>query len=193
MNFRGSLPLAALLTLMGLSGSLAARTQDEAIERCRLADSAEERIVCLEAALRGVPIESDSPEPIVDEEQEPPLVVAVPPQATKDEAAPEPLPEPQPARDLGAEQVAARAAARGSAAPPVSLHASVVNAEVIHFQRLQVTLDNEQVWRQIRGDNQRINAAGVSGQSVEISASSLGGYRMRLNEMARTVRVERIR
>lgn len=191
MNFRGSLPLCGLAALMALVGSLGVSTQDDAIERCRLADTAEERIACLEAALRGVPVEHHGPEPTVAKEHEPSLVVSALPRAIKEEPTADPLPAS--ARELGAEQVAARAAARRSAASPASLHASVVRSEVIHFQRLQVTLDNEQVWRQIRGDNQRINAASVTGQSVEISESSLGGYRMRLNEMARTVRVERIR
>jgi pyruvate/2-oxoglutarate dehydrogenase complex dihydrolipoamide acyltransferase (E2) component len=145
-----------------------ALAQDSVIERCRDEPSDAARIACLEAALEK-------------------------PAAAPD-AAPEPAAAPEtsaPPAAIGAEQVEARnrtgadlLSARGL---PVAAYTTVP------YRRLQVDLQNGQVWRQIEGDTQRIRVNLERNQTVDIEESGLGGYKLRLNEMSRTIRVERIR
>ena len=168
---------------------------DDPIERCRQADSDRQRIACLEAALRG---SDEIPQTVTETAQETP-----PQEPTPAASAPELAPEPDPiaevaptepeGADLGSEQVTARRARASEEEPAPRLQAAVASVEIVPFQRLQVTLDNGHVWRQIRGDTQRINERRAANQTVEIWESNLGGYRMRMNEMARTIRVERVR
>ena len=56
-----------------------------------------------------------------------------------------------------------------------------------------MTLENGQVWRQIKGDTQQVRVDLERNQTVDIEESSLGGYKLRLNEMRRTIRVERVK
>lgn len=99
------------------------------------------------------------------------------------------------ADQFGASQVAARTASRTPAShtPSDRLVARIAQVSVVPYQRLEVTLDNGQVWRQIAGDSQRLNERHVDGNTVDIWEARLGGYQMRLNEISRTIRVERIR
>jgi hypothetical protein len=69
---------------------------------------------------------------------------------------------------------------------------AVASYTVVPFEKLQVTLENGQVWRQIKGDTQKIRVDLQRNQTVDIEESSLSGYKMRLNEMRRTIRVERV-
>jgi hypothetical protein len=170
MNIRyrfGAWTGAAALAALGMSAA-AAHAQD-AVERCRQSADDQARIACLEAALQ---------------QQSEPAPAVVPPPAEPSAAAP--------SRELGAEQVAARASVR-SAEPSERVQARLAAAETIPFRRLQLTLDNGQVWRQIEGDTQRVSVRADTDTSVEIWEARIGGYRMRLNELARTIRVERVR
>lgn len=99
------------------------------------------------------------------------------------------------ADQFGASQVAARTASRTPAShtPSDRLAARIAQVSIVPYQRLEVTLDNGQVWRQIAGDRQRLNERHVDGNTVDIWEARLGGYQMRLNEISRTIRVERIR
>lgn len=156
--------------------------EPDPIERCRQASTDQERIACLEEALRALQPQSEKAEVAAERPQSP--------QPPPSSSAP---PDSSQTVELGADQVSARDA-RGQATEPLPrLNAAVQSAQVIPYKRLQVTLDNGQVWRQIRGETQRINARDANDQTVEIWQSNIGGYRMRLNEMARTIRVERIR
>lgn len=69
----------------------------------------------------------------------------------------------------------------------------VAGYDTIPWRRLQVELENGQVWGQIEGDTQRIRVNLERNQTVDIEESGLGGYKLRLNEIERTIRVERIR
>lgn len=147
-----------------------------ALDRCQGAHSADQRIACLEAELEVAYLGH----------QEPPAAVA----------PPEPPVEPAPpatadADRLGAAQVAARKARRAPP-DPGRLTARVEQTEVVPYRRLQVQLDNGQVWRQIQGDTQRITIRGADPLTVEIWEARAGGYQMRLNELGRTIRVERL-
>ncbi len=189
--------MAGLIGLAAFGPLPLAYAEPDAIERCRQADTDQERIACLEAALRG-------PQAQVEQEAEPDMsdepVKSEKPEIAAEQTSPEktapPATAPEGATrsiDLGAEQVSARESRGRPSEPLPRMNAAVRSVEVIPFRRLQVTLDNDQVWRQIRGDTQRINERRAREQTVEIWESNLGGYRMRLNEMERTIRVERIR
>jgi Xaa-Pro aminopeptidase len=94
---------------------------------------------------------------------------------------------------LGAEQAARRA---GRSAPRVAeerISTLIVASERVHPNQLQVHLENGQTWRQIQGDTQLVELTGRSPVSAEIWRSGFGGYRMRLPEIRRVLKVERIR
>lgn len=140
-----------------------ASAQTSAVERCREAATDAARIACLEAALTN-----DA--------------------ARKPEAAPETAGKPH---GIGAGQVKARSS---SSATLESAHGlRVAGYSTVPYRRLQIELENGQVWRQIEGDTQRIRVDLTRNQTVDINESSLGGYKMRLNEIHRTIRVERIK
>lgn len=94
------------------------------------------------------------------------------------------------AERFGSEQVSARDAAKRDA-ESLRMSGRVVSSREVPYRRLEVELDNGQVWRQIQGDNQRIRIPDAE-LSVEIWESRLGGYQMRLHELGRTLRVERL-
>ena len=191
MSIKQNRLFVAVVGAAAFSTTMNSLAASDPIERCRQADSDRERIACLEAALRGSDDVLESAQETPPEETAPaePAPEQPPEAATIVEVAPT---EPEGA-DLGSEQVTARRTRPGEEEPAPRLQAGVASAEIVPFQRLQVTLDNGHVWRQIRGDTQRINERRAAEQTVEIWESNLGGYRMRMNEMARTIRVERVR
>ena len=75
------------------------------------------------------------------------------------------------------------------------VESAIVAFEVVPYERLEVTLANGQVWRQISADNQRV--AGRLRRSRDYTATvregAVGGYQLRINEISRIIRVERIR
>ncbi len=176
---RTAVILAASIVV--LAHQVAAGEQD-VIDRCKQTSSKDDRIACLEAALlMGEPVTA----PVANPEPAPetaPLPAAMP-VATDEEA------------EVGAEQVVARTQTQDErvAALKQVTGLDVAEYRLLAHDRLQVTLENGQVWRQIRGDTQRVNATLKRNQTVDISESSLGGYKLRLNEMQRTIRVQRVR
>jgi hypothetical protein len=108
-------------------------------------------------------------------------------------AAPaEPAAEPE---GLGAEQVVIRNQSRDGVRRQVQAVRGlrVASYDKVPYERLVVKLENGQVWRQIKGDTQRIRVDLKRNQTVDISEGSVSGYKLRLNEIRRTIRVERIR
>ena len=175
---------------------------DEAIiERCRATSSDADRIACLEAAILagaghdGVTAIQPEPVPTVAADPAPPTEPAPAP-------APEPEPELEPAAaplsaatdDIGAEQVAARnrTAEQAAMALESAGDLAVERYETVGYQKLQVRLVNGQVWRQIPGDAQQIRVSVGRSPTVSISESALGGYRLRLDGIGRTIRVRRV-
>ena len=100
--------------------------------------------------------------------------------------------------DIGAEQLEARQRRNMTREEVLAELEFAENLPVaayreVPYRRLVVELENGQVWRQINGDTQEIRVSLRRNQTVNISESSLGGYQLRLNEIRRTIRVERIR
>lgn len=192
----------------------------DAIERCRQAVGDAERIACLEAALSGqsqvpeapdtppagaedVPVRPDVPMPAAaaeSREGDGNARSAAAPAAARTQANPEPDPQPRSgsgepaAADIGAEQLARRRGRDDETDRLASASGlAVASFDYVPYNRLQVTLENGQVWQQITGDTQHIRASLRKNRTVDIEESSLGGYKLRLNEMRRTIRVERVR
>ena len=126
----------------------------------------------------------------------PPIAAAVPAEGAPVEKAPEPsgLPASAPV-GIGAEQVIARNQSADDAQKKLEQVRSlrVASYDIVPYERLVVRLENGQVWRQIKGDTQRIRVDLKRNQTVDISKASMSGYKLRLNEMRRTIRVERIK
>ena len=148
-----------------------ALAQQSVIDHCRNTSSDTDRIACLEAALLGK--ELDRPEA---------------PQSQIEPVAAEPV-------DIGAKQVTASQQTRDERIRQLESARGlpVASYNLVPYQRLVVKLENGQVWRQIKGDAQQIRVDLRRNQTVDITESSLGGYKLRLNEMRRTIRVERVK
>jgi len=186
----------ALISICLLAAS-AVPGQQAVVEQCRERDSDEARIACLERALAGAEASTEAaprgtPEPAPEPQPVP-----------RSEPRSEPQPEPAVVEradeseppEIGAEQVRARsetAAEREARLASVSGLRVAAYSEV-PFQRLRVELENGQVWQQIKGDTQHVRVDLERNQTVDIEESTLGGYKLRLNEVRRTIRVERIR
>ncbi|MDZ7684871.1 MAG: hypothetical protein U5O39_07545 [Gammaproteobacteria bacterium] len=168
-----------------------------AVERCRQTADAFERIACLEAALeaqesptRASPTKaSPTKASPTDEKSQADADVSV--EGTRgterEEHSPPSAPAEDTASDLGAEQL------RGEEepAPAIARGLPVKEYSTVWYRRLQVHLENGQIWRQIEGDTQSVRANLRKNQSVDIE-HALGGYKLHLNEMRRTIRVRRI-
>jgi uncharacterized protein involved in high-affinity Fe2+ transport len=176
----------ALLLL--ISGT--AFAQQSVIDHCKTSSSDADRIACLEAALLGkeVPAAADA-KPEVEEMPEVAAgeVVEV---AAVSEAVPDAEPE-----GIGAEQVIARNHTIEDRDESLerATGLAIASYDWVPYERLIVTLENGQVWRQIKGDTNRIRTSLERNQTADISKSGVGGYKLRLNEIRRTIRVERIR
>lgn len=110
------------------------------------------------------------------------------------ETAPRPTSEPSAAASLGAEQAARRAGVSAPAQERAQrIQAVIVSSERVYPNQLQVHLENGQTWRQIQGDTQLVELASNERVLAEIWRSGFGGYRMRLPEVGRQLKVERIR
>ncbi len=205
-------------TLLLLTGSVTAEQAAlrATLEQCEQAPSAELRITCLERALQdvyGAAGPGDSPAAPDDSpvrlearpdaaqaapaghhaaaaSQEPPAPIDAP---DTDGAAERIEPVSGSAERLGAEQVTARERSRRAAEEPARMVAKVRHFDVVPYQRLQVELDNGQIWRQIQGDTQRITLRRGRDITADVWESNMGGYQMRLNEIGRTIRVERLK
>ena len=162
--------------------------QQSIVDDCRETSSDADRITCLEAALLGR-------EKLIDTstrtQVDPPSLEA---DAGLAADAVEPVPNTAPV-GIGAEQVIARDQTREDMIEQLEEARGLLVAsyDQVPYERLVVTLENGQVWRQIKGDTQRIRVDLQRNQTVDITESSISGYKLRLNEMRRTVRVERVR
>lgn len=177
MHQIATLVFGTALYLFALSGP-PALAQQSMIEYCRESATAAERIACLEAALA---VQENPVSQGAESSETLPPVPADPP--------------PTPTDTIGAEQVRAR---NETSAEIAARLASVTGLKVaayseVPYQRLQVELENGQIWRQISGDTQHVRVDLQRNQTVDIEESQISGYRLRLNEMRRTIRVERIK
>lgn len=175
-----------MLLLLCAAGTAPASEAEDAIAGCARIASTGDRILCLEAALRRLAPDAAANAGIDGE-----AAAAVPSAAEAAEAVDD-------STTIGAAQVEANARRSLSREEALALLESASNLPVagyrtVPYERLVVELENGQVWRQIKGDTQRIRVDLGRNQTVDISESSLGGYQLRLNEIRRTIRVERIR
>jgi hypothetical protein len=95
---------------------------------------------------------------------------------------------------IGASQVIARTQTKEEKLESLEKAEGLVVAsyDTVPYEKLVVTLENGQVWRQINGDTQILRVDLKRNQTVNIEESSLSGYKLRLNEMRRTIRVQRV-
>lgn len=165
------------LGLIMLSGS--ALAQQSVIDHCKQTSSDADRIACLEAALLGKDLQA-GPETQIDP---PSMELDAGPAADDVEPA-----------GIGASQVVARNQTREEQLESLEKESGLIVAsyDTVPYEKLLVTLENGQVWRQIKGDTQKIRVDLKRNQTVDIEESSLSGYKLHLNEMRRTVRVERV-
>jgi hypothetical protein len=200
----------ALLVALLAPWAAAAVGVEEGIARCAAASSPEERIACLEDTLRqlagaspaaAVPAgPAATPAP---EEPERRATASTPPPAAEERPGATPGEQPParpapaspmgtPEAELGAEQVEARSRTQDEEAPRV--HATVVDFRFVGYSRLMVQLDNGQVWRQIDGDRESVERGLRDNDTFEVEMwpTKLGGYRMRILSLERTIRVERL-
>lgn len=193
----------APLSLIVLGGSVLA--QQSVIDHCKQTSSDADRIACLEAALLGKEIQT---EPETQAQIDPPsMEIDAGPADTgtgaatvattsataavvETEAAVEAQPD-----GIGAEQVVSRTQSidEREASLQQERGLKIAKYEWVPYERLVVTFENGQVWRQIKGDVNRIRTSLERNQTADITESGLGGYQLRLNEIRRTIRVERIR
>jgi len=153
-----------------------------AIADCARISSTGDRILCLENALRQL-----SP----DEANATPVSEA--PEIENGEASVAAAEEPE--QSIGDAQVRARNATHEQRLSSLesAVQLKVARYSKIPYERLVIELDNGQIWRQIKGDVQRIRVNLDRNQTVDIMQSAIGGYQLRLNEIRRTIRVERVR
>jgi hypothetical protein len=199
--------MTALMGISALSLMASASAQDAAsgaIERCASEANAELRIACLEAALRGETPAEVSATALQDPTQstEPPVATVLP--ALPERVVETPVADAPPpvasasaseAPELGAEQVAARTISRETTLPAARQTFTAVSTRTVPYEKLEVTLANGQVWRQIIGDTQRIRIPRKYRDmlSVEIWEAAVSGYKLRLTDLKRTIRVQRIK
>ena len=94
---------------------------------------------------------------------------------------------------FGQEQLNVPTSAVGDSDNPIS--AQVVSFDFVAFERLRVRLENGQVWRQTDADRPKLsrNLRKLESFDVEMWKTGLGGYRMKILPIGRTVRVKRLR
>lgn len=206
-----------ILAISATSLATASEAED-AIAACARISSTGDRILCLENALRSRSTDAETalaaearpehevvPAPVTEEQAaaEVAAPVAMIDDVQDDDVRETAEPAVVAADDrqdsavagIGAEQVEARSQSREEMLADLESVSGlkVASYTTVPYDRLVVELENGQVWRQIKGDIQQIRASLSRNQTVDISESQFGGYQLRLNEMRRTVRVERIR
>ena len=165
-----------------------ATAQQSVIDHCRNTSSDADRIACLEAALLGR-ASSAIPADTTRSQIDPPSmeIEAGPADSSK-------APSQSTVDGIGAEQVIARNQTIEERDESLGQATGLVisNYDWVPYERLVVTFENGQVWRQIKGDKNRIRTSLERNQTADITESGVGGYKLRLNEIRRTIRVERI-
>ncbi|MHA6286980.1 hypothetical protein [Maricaulis sp. CAU 1757] len=188
---RGGVVMLAMTVLAG-AASGPALAQADAVERCRQMPDAASQIACLEAALTA-PADTRA--------------VPAAPAAPRAPAMPEAPAAPAAAEaDDGGNFITGLDAGRALARlrrgeegrqdrEDARISVAVASFREIPYRRLEVTLDNGQVWRQMQGDNQRVAGRLRRGQAytADVWEGALGNFRLRINEIERIVQVERVR
>ena len=191
--------LACVLLILAVPA--AADDAEDAIAGCARLASTGDRILCLENALRELSPGADRGAPAPGAQSTPPVVVpaaaATPVAIERSTASPGAgvgTDQDQLDDEIGEEQVRARTQTHEEQLADLRSETNlrVASYRTVPFERLVIELENGQIWRQIQGDVQRVRVSLDRNQTVDIAESRYGGYQLRLNEMKRTIRVERI-
>ena len=145
---------------------------DQAIENCAKERGQLGRIQCLERALRDTQERSNPTAEVERVEKTLPTHTVA--EVSKNQEAPK----------------------TKSVEPEVSRTFNrVVKHHFVGHRKLQVTLDNGQVWRQLDSDLQTLETRLPRGRDfdVEFKSSRSGGQRMRIENVRRTLRVKRLK
>lgn len=184
-NIKAALIAASALALLPTA---AAQVAEDAITTCAQSDTAAARITCLETALRRF---DTAPAP------QAPRAQAAPAQAAQAASAPV-ITEAalSPVEAMGIEQVIpreAKAAATKERAERVAV--TVASTRTVPVNKLEITLSNGQVWRQTKGDSRtiRVSKKLKNELTAELWRGPVSGYKMKINELRKTLRVERVK
>jgi len=192
--------ISSTLIIFALSNDFAiAQAEDNAneiIARCAAEQDQVKRIACLEAALQReagpTAVEQTAAPTIKNNTSE--LTTTKSAASTQSAST---VKEVATSPELGAEQVAARTPMpRDTQSPDLERQQfAVVSTRTVPYEKLEISLANGQVWRQIKGDNQKIRIPRKHRDdlTVEIWRAPVSGYKLRLTELRRTIRVERLR
>lgn len=182
---------AAALLLFGTVAAAASSELESTLQRCASTESADARIRCLEAALadvHGVVVDDSGSSPNA------PIAASIDDgPAASTEASPQPRQaSPVEPSTLGAEQVSARERTSRDASVE-RMRARITDHRIVGYRTLQVGLDNGQIWRQLSADTQRLTLPDDRELTAEVWETRFGGYQLRIKELRRTIRVERVR
>lgn len=203
---------AATAVTMAASPAAFAQQQTNPVDYCREnAADKDARIACLEAAITGLMSRNAAPD------ADAMAAAAAPTQqsaqaagdAASDETAPDEAPavavaeapaaapEPEKPTGLGAEQVLARQNSDSDESDDEDNRKDAITIAIADFAKtntgkLIIVLNNGQVWRQIEGDNQNLRLSRDDKLTAEVWSSRFGGYKLRITEAKRTIRVQRL-
>lgn len=178
----------ALITMAAwasLPPEASAQSPEALIEACSTESDLTERVACLERALRAQAADNPS------------VPTSVPPAIDQAEiAATSVAPETSAPVELGADQIAAREQRANNVKIDNNRQSfEVVSSREVPYKKLEVTLANGQVWRQIKGDSRviRVPKRFEESMTVEIWNARFSGYKMYLKDLRKTIRVERLK
>jgi hypothetical protein len=185
-----SCPLGMVVMVFVVS---AAAAQDPVVETCGMTDT--NRAVCSE----GVPAQQETDGNATGNSRGAPVPEQLPQDAAPGNSEVQPelsrRPDMRAAVTVSAREIRLRnqtsADVESRVEPAIGLR--VAEYSEVPYQRLQIELENGQIWRQISGDRQHLRVNLLRNQTVDIDESGIGAYKLRLNELQRTIPVERIR
>ncbi len=191
---------AASISALCLPTATVAQTPMNPIDYCREnSDGKSERIACLEAAVTGL---MSGMAPTAEAMAE---ATAEETPARKAEAEPaaessEPETVAEAPTGLGAHQVEKRIRSAASAEERKQedkerprVEAAVLQFATTPLGKAVFILDNGQVWRQKRSDRNRVKLWDNRNYTVTVNEGMLSGYRLTVNELKKTILVERIK
>ncbi|HBS31804.1 MAG TPA: hypothetical protein DEA40_08685 [Parvularcula sp.] len=178
--FAGLLAAAPILVSSAFAQAPENAAADAAIA-CLDIENTQDRLACLEAAAR----ELKATRVVIEQEN------AVAPDIA---AAAEPVDQQALEDSFGAEALDTTKREKREKQKKFKLTAKVVEFRVDRHNDITATLENGQVWRQLRGDSATvIIPPGERLYTVTIKKGPLGNYRMRIDQMQRWIRVSRVK
>ena len=181
-------------SLLMAAPAMAQSSAPSAVDRmnaCRGIADNEARLACFDAALQppAETAQAQAPEARVEMEEQQASSFGL--STPKPDAAPEAKPQ-QTAEEFGAE-VLPQEREKKKSERLSEITSGVAAIDVVRYDKLVITLDNGQVWRQLNSDSETVLVPGDPQQySVKIKRSFMGSYRMTIKELRRTIRVTRV-